>query len=139
MPSLTYSERLRALNLLPLNYYTVLTDILLLSKLMNPYYAFNISEHVNIVQRRSSYWFVLPKVKKEFQRYNFFLSNHILLYGIQCIYLLKSNVSILEMFQKKVLKWICGTGSYIQQIRMLKIISLPMYLQSLNLLALSQL
>ena len=35
-------------------------------KLFNNCYAFNISEHINIVQRRSSYRFVLPEIKKEF-------------------------------------------------------------------------
>ena len=55
LPNLDYCERLRSLNLLPLNYYIVLTDLLLLSKLVKNYYAFNISEHINIVQRRSSF------------------------------------------------------------------------------------
>ena len=40
-------------SLLPLNYYIVLTYRLLLSKLVNNYYAFNIIEHVNIAQRQS--------------------------------------------------------------------------------------
>ena len=71
-PSLNYCERLRSLNLLPLNYYIVLTDLLLLSKLVNNYYAFNISEHIYIVQRRSSFWFVLPEIEKEIQLSNFF-------------------------------------------------------------------
>ena len=72
LPNLNYCERLRSLNLLPLNFYIVLTDLLMLSKLVNNYYAFNISEHINIVQRRSSFRFVLPEIKKEFQRSNFF-------------------------------------------------------------------
>ena len=72
LPILDYCERLRSLNLLPLNYYIVLTDLLLLSNLVNNYYAFNISEHINIVQRRSSFWLVLREIKKEFQRSNFF-------------------------------------------------------------------
>ena len=72
LPNLNYCERLRSLNLLPLNYYIVLTDLLLLSKMANNYYAFNISEHIKTVQRRSSFRFVLPEIKKEFQRSNFF-------------------------------------------------------------------
>ena len=39
----------------------------------------------------------------------------------------------------KVVNWICGTDSCIQQIRMLNILPLPMYIQSLNLLLLSEL
>ena len=35
LPNLNYCERLRSLNLLPLNYYIVLTDLLLLLKLVN--------------------------------------------------------------------------------------------------------
>ena len=72
LPNLNYCERLRSLILLTLNYYVMLTDLLLLSKLLNNYYAFNISEYNNIVQTRSSFWFVLPEIKKEFQRSNFF-------------------------------------------------------------------
>ena len=72
LPNINYCERPRSLNLLPLNYYIVLTDLLLLSKLVNNYYAFNISEHIIIVQRRSSFRFVLPEINKEFQRSNFF-------------------------------------------------------------------
>ena len=70
--NLNYCERLRYLNLIPLNYYILLTDLLLLPKLVNNYYAFRITEHINIVQRRSSFWFVLPEIKTEFQRSNFF-------------------------------------------------------------------
>ena len=72
LPSLIYCERPRCLNLLPLNYYLALTNHLLLSKLVNIYIAFNISEHINIVQRLSNFRFVLPEIKKEFQRSNFF-------------------------------------------------------------------
>ena len=71
LPNLIYSERLRSLNLLPRNYYIVPTDLLLLSKLANNYYAFNISEHIDIVQRRSSFRFVVPEIKKDFHRSNF--------------------------------------------------------------------
>ena len=56
----------------------------------------------------------------------------ILPYVIHCIFFSTSNVSILEKFQKKVVNWISGTGStdqkYIQQIRMLNILSLPMFI-----------
>ena len=72
LPNLNYCERLRSLSLLPLNYYIWLTDLLLLSKLVNNYYVFNVSENIKIVQRRSSFRFVLPEIKKEFQRSNFF-------------------------------------------------------------------
>ena len=75
LPNLNYCERLRSLSLLPLNYYIWLTDLLLLSKFLNNYYAFNISENINIVKRRSSFRFVLPEIKKEFQRSNFFYRN----------------------------------------------------------------
>ena len=37
------------------------------------------------------------------------------------------------------MNWICRTGSYIQQIRMLNILQLPMCIQSLNMLLFSQL
>ena len=66
-PSLNYCERLRLLNLLLLKYYIVLTDLCLPTKLMNNYHVFNFSELNNIVQRRLSYWFLLPEIKKEFQ------------------------------------------------------------------------
>ena len=72
LPNLNCCKRLRSLNLLPLNYYIVLTDLLLPSKLVNNYYAFNISEHINIVQTRSNFWFVLHEIEKDFQRSNFF-------------------------------------------------------------------
>ena len=67
LPNLNYRKRLRSLHLLPLNYYIVPTDLLLLSKSLNNYYAFDISEHISIVQRRSSNGFVLPEIEK-FQR-----------------------------------------------------------------------
>ena len=42
-------ERLRSPKLLPLNHYIVLTHLLLLTKLANNYYAFNINEHFIIL------------------------------------------------------------------------------------------
>ena len=51
-----------------------------------------------------------------------------LIYGIQCIYLPSSIITILGKFQKKVVNWICRTGSYTQQIRMLNILPLPIYI-----------
>ena len=61
----------------------------------------------------------------------------ILLYGIQCIHLSKASMIILEKLQKKAVKWICGTGKYGQQLRFLNILPLPMHIQILNLLTLS--
>ena len=72
LPNLNYCERLRTPNLLPLNYYVAQTDLLMISKLVTIYYAFNISEHTNVAQRRSSFRFVLHELKKDFQRSNFF-------------------------------------------------------------------
>ena len=40
----------------------------------------------------------------------------------------KSNISIMEKFQKKVVNWIFGTGSYIRQIIFLNILPLPKYI-----------
>ena len=71
LQNLIYCKWIRSPNLLPLKYYIVLTDHLLLSKFVKNYYAYNISEHINIVQRRSSLRFVLPEIKKV-QRSNFF-------------------------------------------------------------------
>ena len=61
----------------------------------------------------------------------------ILLYGIQCIHLSKASMIILEKLQKRAVKWICGTGKYGQQLRFLNILPLPMHIQILNLLTLS--
>ena len=61
----------------------------------------------------------------------------ILLYGIQCIHLSKASMIILEKFQKRAVKWICGTGKYGQQLRFLNILPLPLHIQFLNLLTLS--
>ena len=44
---------------------------------------------------------------------------------------------ILEKLQKRALKWICGTGKNEQQLRFLNILPLPMHIQILNLLTLS--
>ena len=61
----------------------------------------------------------------------------ILLYGIQCIQLSKASMIILEKLQKRAVKWICGTGKYGQELRFLNILPLPMHIQILNLLTLS--
>ena len=61
----------------------------------------------------------------------------ILLYGIQCIQLSKASMIILEKLQKRAVKWICGTRKYGQQLRFLNILPLPMRIQILNLLTLS--
>ena len=65
------------------------------------------------------------------------LVSPILLYGIRCIHLSKASMIILEKLQKRAVKWICGTGKYGQQLRFLNILSLPMHIQILNLLTLS--
>ena len=61
----------------------------------------------------------------------------ILLYGIQCIHLSKASMIILEKLRKRAVKWICGTGNYGQQLRFLNFLPLPMHIQILNLLTLS--
>ena len=61
----------------------------------------------------------------------------ILLYGIRCIHLSKASMINLEKLQKRAIKWICGTGKYGQQLRFLNILPLPMHIQILNLLTLS--
>ena len=50
---------------------------------------------------------------------------------VECLYLRKLSKERSEL--------ICGTGSYVQQIRILNILPMPMYIQWLNLLLLSQL
>ena len=60
-----------------------------------------------------------------------------LLYGIQCIHLSEASMIILEKLQRRAVKWICGTGKYGQQLRFLNILPLPMHIQILNLLTLS--
>ena len=44
---------------------------------------------------------------------------------------------ILEKLQKRAVKWICGRGKYGQKLRFLNILPLPMHIQILNLLTLS--
>ena len=61
----------------------------------------------------------------------------IILYGIQCIHLSKASMIILEKLQKRTVKCICGTGKYGQQLRFLNILPLPIHIQILNLLTLS--
>ena len=71
LPNLNFCERLRCLNLFPLSCYIVLTDLLVLLKLVKYFYAFSISEHINFARRRSSIRFVLPGIKI-IQRSSFF-------------------------------------------------------------------
>ena len=51
-------------------------DLLLLSKYMNNYNAFNISEHVRDVQRQSNYQLVLTEIDREFQRPTYSIKPH---------------------------------------------------------------
>ena len=65
----------------------------------------------------------------------------ILTYGSHCAKFLGKDLEKLELFQKKVVKWICGKHcqKYTDQLRMLNILPLPMFLQTKDLLLLSKL
>ena len=63
----------------------------------------------------------------------------VLTYGCHCANFLRKNLQKLEFFQKNVVKWICGKRcqKYTDQLRMLNILPLPMFLQTNDLLLLS--
>ena len=65
----------------------------------------------------------------------------VLTYGCHCVNFLRKDLQKLEFFQKKAAKWICGKHcqKYTDQLRMLKILPLPMFLQTNDLLLLSKL
>ena len=65
----------------------------------------------------------------------------VLTYGCHCANFLRKNLQKLEFFQKKVVKWVCGKHcqNYTDQLRMLNILPLPMFLQTNDLLLLSKL
>ena len=64
----------------------------------------------------------------------------VLLYGINCTTLSKSDLANLEKFQRKAVRWITGRNEpYENQLRLLNILPLPMYVQMNNRLTASKL
>ena len=65
----------------------------------------------------------------------------VLTYGCHCANFLRKSLQKPEIFQKKVVKWICGKHcqKYTDQLRMLNVLPLPMFLQTKDLLLLSKL
>ena len=64
----------------------------------------------------------------------------VLLYGINCTTPSKSDLGNLEKHQRKAFRWITGRNApYENQLRLLNILPLPMYMQMNNLLNLSKL
>ena len=64
----------------------------------------------------------------------------ILLYGFHCVKVSRTDLLTLEQFQRKVVKWICGdsTRSYVEKLRLLNLLPLPIFLQLNDLLFLSK-
>ena len=64
----------------------------------------------------------------------------VLLYGLACVFASRADLHLLEKFQKKVVKWITGnkTMSYLNQLKILNILPLPIFLQSNDKLLLSK-
>ena len=64
----------------------------------------------------------------------------VLTYGCHCANFLRKDLQKLEFFRKKIVKWICGKHwqKYTDQLRMLNILPLPMFLQINDLLLLSK-
>ena len=64
----------------------------------------------------------------------------VLLYGINCTTASKFDLVNLEKLQRKAVRWITGrTEPYENQLRLLNILPLPMYMQMIGLLTLSKL
>ena len=65
----------------------------------------------------------------------------VLLYGLSCTHISRGDQLQLERFQKKVIRWITGnkTGVYINELRLLNILPLPMFIQLNNILLLASL
>ena len=65
----------------------------------------------------------------------------VLTYGCHCAKFLRKDLQKLEFFQKKVVKWICRKHyqKHTDQLKMLNILPLPMFLQTNDLLSLSKL
>ena len=64
----------------------------------------------------------------------------VLLYGFTCLTAGRTEIQILEKFQKKVVKWITGNKDteYKNQLRLLNILPLPMFIQLNDLLLVSK-
>ena len=64
----------------------------------------------------------------------------ILLYGFHCVKVSRTDLLTLEQFQRKVVKWICGdsTRSYVEKLRLLNLLPLPIFLQLNDLLFLTK-
>ena len=65
----------------------------------------------------------------------------ILLYGMNCVRLSRGSTRDLESFQKRALNWVCyeSNRSYLQQIRLLNVLPLPLFMQCNDILLMSKL
>ena len=69
-----------------------------------------------------------------------FLILPVLLYGFTCLTARRTEIQILEIFKKKVVKWITGKKDtdYKRQLRLLNILPLPMFIHFNDLLLVSK-
>ena len=85
---------------------------------------------------------VSPKVNVSF-KLGFYKSIllPILLYGMNCVQLSCGSTRNLESFQKRALKWVCfeSNRSYLQQLRLLNVPPLPLFMQCKDILLMSKL
>ena len=64
----------------------------------------------------------------------------VLLYGLTCLTAGRTEIQILEKFQKKIVKWMTGNKDteYKSQLRLLNVLPLPMFIQPNDLLLVSK-
>ena len=70
--NISYTESLIKLNLLPLNFYLQLNDLLVLARICSGKYETTLSSIFHFTQRRGHWYFKLPASTNEQQRYSFF-------------------------------------------------------------------
>ena len=70
--NISYTESLIKLNLLPLNFYLQLNDLLVLARICLGKYETTLSSIFHFTQRRGHWYFKLPATTNEQQRYSFF-------------------------------------------------------------------
>ena len=65
----------------------------------------------------------------------------ILLYGMNCVRLSRGSTRDLESFQKRALNWVCyeSNRSWLQQLRLLNVLPLPLFIQCNDILLMSKL
>ena len=65
----------------------------------------------------------------------------LLLYGMNCVRLSRGSTRDLKSFQKRALNWVCyeSNRSYLQQLRLLNVLPLPLFMQCNDILLMSKL